>query len=90
MKNVVSTVGHAVHPVVEAAIPVGQKLKEGVHHEVIRFGTPLSLSRRDFVYELIVWFRRAIWFMLYTGAVTLSPQIIVLTVIRKVNSYVIF
>lgn len=77
--DVVHGVTHAVAPVVHAAAPVVHALGKGVRHEVIRAGYPFSLASGDFVHELIVWFRRAVWFMLYTGAVTLSPQILVLT-----------
>lgn len=80
VEHATDVVGHAVSPVIEAAIPVGNALQKGLKNELVRVGKPYSLSKKDFVHELIVWFRRAIWFMIYTGAVRLSPQLLVLTV----------
>jgi hypothetical protein len=38
------------------------------------------LSKKDFLYEIKHWFRRAIWFLGFTAAYTLSPTILFLTV----------
>ena len=38
------------------------------------------LSKHDFLYEIKHWFRRAIWFLGFTAAYTLSPTILFLTV----------
>ena len=38
-----------------------------------------SLSRKDFVYELTTWFRRAIWFLGFTAATTASAPLFLLT-----------
>ena len=39
-----------------------------------------SLSRRDFLIELSTWFRRAIWFLVYTAAYTLSAPLALVAV----------
>ena len=40
----------------------------------------LSLSRKDFLSELTKWFRRSIWFLLFAGAYTTSPPLILVAV----------
>ena len=41
------------------------------------------VSKQDFLYEIKHWFRRAIWFLGFTAAYTLSPTILLLTVSRR-------
>merc|ERR1719356_1341090 len=38
-----------------------------------------SLSRKDFIIELTVWFRRAIWFLGFTAALTASAPLFLTT-----------
>lgn len=40
-----------------------------------------SLSRQDFILELTSWFRRSVWFILYTGAYTVSPALVLLAIL---------
>ena len=36
----------------------------------------LSLSQKDFIFELTTWFRRSIWFLGFTAAYTVSPTLL--------------
>ena len=40
-----------------------------------------SLSRKDFIIELTTWFRRAIWFLGFTAALTASAPLFILTAV---------
>ena len=41
----------------------------------------LSLSRKDFIFQLTTWFRRSIWFLGFTAAYTVSPTLLGIAVI---------
>ena len=40
----------------------------------------LSLSRKDFIFQLTTWFRRSIWFLGFTAAYTVSPTLLGISV----------
>merc|ERR1719273_2309204 len=40
-----------------------------------------SLSRKDFILELTTWFRRAIWFLGFTAALTASAPLFIVTAV---------
>ena len=67
---------------------INQKLQVNLYNDIRRTGGffgqitgDLSLSRKDFIFQLTTWFRRSIWFLGFTAAYTVSPTLLGIAVI---------